>query len=103
MLLTLDKQIFNGKGSEMNADSTSTSFYPHTNTEYFFLISSFLILPPLFPLCPVLVTGAVEGSQSVKEAHGGLMRTVLAKRVSNLGLQAFEWVCVHLARVCSKK
>lgn len=51
--------------------------------------------------CPVLVTGAVEGSQSVKEARRGLMRTVLPKRVSSLGLfllhlRACVCVCVYI-------
>lgn len=44
-------------------------------------------------LCAVLVTGAVEGSQSVKEAHRGPMRTVLAKS----GTAAFEGVRVHMS------
>lgn len=39
------------------------------------------------------MTGAVEGSQSVKEAHRGPMRTVLAKS----GTAAFEGVRVHMS------
>lgn len=69
----------------MNAFTTGTSLCPLTTTEYLTFFFSFLILLPFSP-CPVLVTGAAEGSQSVKEAHRGLMRTVLAKRVSSLGL-----------------
>lgn len=70
----------------MNAFTTGTSLCPLTTTEYLtFFFFPFLILLP-FSLCPVLVTGAAEASQSVKEAHRGLMRTVLAKRVSSLGL-----------------
>lgn len=53
---------------------------------HFFL--SFSSSPSLWP-CPVSVTGAVEGSQSVKEAHRGLMRTVLPKRVSQSGTVSF--------------
>lgn len=70
----------------MNAFNTSTSFSSLTSIEYL-IFPPFVVLPFfLFFSCPVVVTGAVEGSQSVKEAHRGLMRTVLPKRVSSLGL-----------------
>lgn len=71
----------------MNAFNTSTSFSSLASIEYL-IFPPFVVLPFFFfsfP-CPVVVTGAVEGSQSVKEAHRGLMRTVLPKRVSSLGL-----------------
>lgn len=45
------------------------------NITFFLVLFIFFSLPFLRP---VLVTGAAEGSPSVKEAHGGLMRTVLA-------------------------
>lgn len=73
----------------------SSAFCPLTSTQYLTFFSSFLILPPSF--CPVLVTGAAEGSQRVKEAHRGLMRTVLVKRVSSLGLCS----CGTSAGVCT--
>lgn len=68
----------------MNAFNTSTSFSSLTSIEYL-IFPPFVVLPFFFS-CPVVVTGAVEGSQSVKEAHRGLMRTVLPKHVSSLGL-----------------
>lgn len=73
----------------MNALTASTSLCPLTSIEYLTFFSPFFplfLFSFSFSLCPVSVTGAVEGSQSVKEAQRGLMRTVSAKRVSNLGL-----------------
>lgn len=82
------------RSSEMNAFTSNTSFCP-------------AIFFPLFPcspspfLCPVSLTGAAEGSQSVKEAHRGLMRTVLAKHVSRVRLcSTLMGVCTCIYSMC---
>lgn len=82
----------------MNAFNTSTSFSSLTSIEYL-IFPPFVVLPFFFfsfP-CPVVVTGAVEGSQSVKEAHRGLMRTVLPACLESRTVSlAFVWECVHM-------
>lgn len=68
------------------------------NISLFFFFSFYSPSPFL---CPVLVTGAAEGSQSVKEAHRGLMRTVLAKRVSRLCFcSTLMGVCTDIYSMC---
>lgn len=51
---------------------------------------------------PFPLSCLAEGSQSVKEAHRGLMRTVLAKHVSRVRLcSTLMGVCtVHVYTVC---
>lgn len=86
----------------MNASTGSTVLSQALNIFSFPTVFSLALL--LFFLCPVSVTGAAEGSQRVKEAHRGLMRTVLAERVSSLGLRFWSsssvWVCAYVS-VCA--